>query len=50
MKLVRCRLEWKLEDLWVGVFWRKVGVTTDVWICLLPCIPLHLTFWREGPR
>lgn len=46
------QFEWKLEDLWVGVFWRhgygtfdagKQRMWTDVWICLLPCVPLHVT-------
>lgn len=44
---VRWRLEFKLEDWWVGVFWRfyeeaagqrKVA---EMWICFLPCLPLH---------
>lgn len=45
-------LEWKLQDLWIGVFWRRgawsQGTNWDVWICLLPCLPLHL-FW-DTPR
>lgn len=39
------RVEWKPEDLWVGVFWRRTGNRLDVWVCLLPCLPIHL--WRE---
>jgi hypothetical protein len=43
-----CRLEWKLADLWVGAFWKKSGHCLDVWVCLLPCIPLHLCFvWHD---
>lgn len=50
----RVALEWKLEDCWVGVFWKRGviqgdhvdGKTLDIWICLLPCLPIHLTFRR----
>jgi hypothetical protein len=49
------KLEFKLEDAWVGVFWkhscrmnefcgRKIIKKTDVWICLVPCLPLHITW------
>lgn len=53
----RVRLEVKVEDMWVGAFWRKVTgpeiggresyVQWDVWICLLPCLPIHITRWGE---
>jgi hypothetical protein len=48
------RLEFKPADLWVGVFWKKSNAVVpstyggawmkrlDVWLCLLPCLPLHL--------
>ena len=43
-------LEAKKEDCWVGVFWRREqgdwGSTLDVWVCLLPCLPIH--YIREG--
>ena len=43
------RFEIKLEDLWIGVFletkvYRKVK-TVHVWICFLPCFPLHVS-WK----
>jgi len=37
----RVRLEWKLADAWVGCYWANHGGYSDVWICLLPCLPLH---------
>lgn len=58
----QCAPEWKLEDLWIGVFWKRTEdvVATgppkcalpiydrlDIWICLLPCVPIHLAFWFE---
>lgn len=45
---IRARLEWKLEDFWVGAFWRKSPQSplVDIWICLLPCVPLHITLYK----
>lgn len=38
------RFEWKLNDFWVGAFWRRWGRHRfDLWICLIPCIPLHIS-------
>lgn len=52
----RWRFERKVEDAWVGVFWRRdVGTSDDgiisyryldIWICIVPCLPLHLTRTR----
>lgn len=53
MTLARCRMEFKVEDMWVGAFWKHTDIkiddetkrfATDIWICLIPCVPLHLTF------
>jgi hypothetical protein len=46
----RCRLEFKLADFWVGVFWKTVGHCLDVWICVVPCLPLHLCFIWHDPE
>lgn len=55
------RFEFKKEDCWIGVSWKRstyiqhpnhgavdafVSVL-DVWIGLLPLVPLHLTFKRR---
>ena len=40
-----CRLEFKLEDMWVGAFWKNGGIDFDLWVCLLPCLPIHV-FYR----
>ena len=61
------RFEYKLQDMWVGIFWRgwykaylldedkprPAGYIGDpynflhVWICVIPCLPLHITFSKE---
>lgn len=43
---MRVKLEFKPQDLWIGAFWKTTGPAVDRWICLLPMIPLHLT-WRR---
>jgi hypothetical protein len=40
------RFEFKLADLWVGAFWKSNSDQVDVWICLIPCVPLHITYYR----
>lgn len=53
MKDLHVRLELKWQDLWVGVFWRTDDLLGDrylnVWICLIPCLPLHLSCNWELP-
>lgn len=60
------RLEWKPQDLWVGVFWkalydhssiwpmakrvkngRWVRSRVDVWVCIVPMVPIHFV-WLRG--
>jgi hypothetical protein len=62
MKNWKIRIEFKLEDLWVGLFWKSKWQMTplkmdgghsitgyerssfDLWICLIPCVPIHLNW------
>lgn len=57
MKLTYCKFELKKEDCWIGAFWRKSYVKTDsgpkmshvdVWLCLIPMVPLHLIFVKNN--
>jgi hypothetical protein len=54
--VVRIRLEFKREDLWIGAYWKTrawirghdlVGNVVDLWICLIPCLPVHVS-WVKG--
>lgn len=53
---VRVRLEFKLADFWIGVY-PATGehdllsgqFEQHVWICLLPTLPIHLSWWRKEP-
>jgi hypothetical protein len=46
------RFEFKVEDAWVGAFWKHQPWTNggferfDLWVCLLPCVPLHVWWIR----
>jgi len=38
------QLEWR--DLWVGLFWRRTEIAIHFYVCLIPCLPLHITGLR----
>lgn len=37
----RLQLEWKPQDFWIGAYWENTRERIDIWICLLPCLPIH---------
>jgi hypothetical protein len=39
---MKLQLEWKKQDCWIGVYWKRSVSTLHLWICVLPCLPLHL--------
>lgn len=51
MRLIFVRFEWKLADMWVGLYWSRERLADmsdhlfHVWVCFLPCIPLHIC-WK----
>lgn len=44
------RLELKWQDAWVGAFWKAADnpilSQTEIWVCVIPCLPIHLKAWR----
>jgi hypothetical protein len=44
---MKMQIEFKLADMWVGAFWQRRGNTLHIWICILPCLPLHLQIGVE---
>jgi hypothetical protein len=49
----RLTLEFKPADLWIGAYWatstfsdmpHRQARQIDVWVCILPMLPIHLTF------
>lgn len=43
-------LEFKLQDMWVGAFWKTQGHCLDIWLCVIPCIPIHITVLYHDPE
>lgn len=45
-------LEFKLADCWIGAYWtwEKDGGDRHfhIWLCLLPCLPIHFSLRRKG--
>lgn len=40
-------IQFKLEDLWIGAFWRREDISSLlIWVCLIPCFPIRLHFKR----
>lgn len=55
---MKVQLEWKPQDLWVGAYWKVTpqydgtvpnGEWVDLWICLLPMLPIHFD-WARGVK
>jgi len=53
--ILYAKFELKIQDMWIGAFWKSTKAKTDkgetqvaieIWICLIPCIPLHITIWN----
>lgn len=40
---MRVRIERKWQDCWIGVYWARSDDRLDVWVCLIPCFPVHIT-------
>lgn len=41
----RCKVQfqWDPRDLWIGAFWRRSDLCLHIFVCFLPCVPLHVT-------
>lgn len=40
-------IERKIEDLWVGAFWKGDRDEREVWVCLVPCLPIRFHYKRS---
>lgn len=45
----RCGIEWKVQDLWIGASWRRMGNCVDLWVCFVPCVFIHLCWYWHDP-
>lgn len=38
---------WKWQDLWVGLFIKSRHEGWYAWLCVLPCVPVRLSYQRS---
>lgn len=38
----RTRLFFEPRDIWIGVYWKRYPKALDIYICLLPCLPINV--------
>ena len=41
----RVKLDAKISHMWIGAYWQQFGNCLDLWICLIPFVPIHF-YWR----
>jgi hypothetical protein len=39
---------WEPRDVWFGAFWDRTRTGLHVYLCLVPCFPIRLT-WEPQP-
>jgi len=49
-KVFRWSLSFEARDIWIGLYWKRIGNCLDVSICFLPCCPLHLCWHWSDPE
>jgi hypothetical protein len=43
---MKARIEFKLADAWIGAFWKQSQGVLHIWVCIVPCFPLHMEIRR----
>lgn len=52
---LQIKLEFKPRDLWIGVYWEReerlfIWNLYNVWICLIPTLPIHVSWGKRIRR
>jgi hypothetical protein len=47
---MKVQLELKLADCWIGAFWKRDASILHIWLCVIPCIPLHIQILSKEKR
>jgi hypothetical protein len=45
---IHARIQWEPRDIWVGLYWTRAALSTHLYLCLIPCFPLHV-WWMTAP-
>jgi len=41
-KFIELKCFFEPRDIWVGLYWKKHKRAIEFYLCLLPCLPIHL--------
>lgn len=44
--MIGIKFEFKIQDAWIGVRWKSFQMQTDIWICLIPFVSIHIDWDR----
>ena len=44
---MRVQIKFEPRDLWVGVYWERRFGFLNIYVCLLPMLPIKLSFRRK---
>jgi hypothetical protein len=46
-KLPSIRVKFEPRDIWIGVYWNKPYYGLEVYICVVPCLPIKLQWYYD---
>lgn len=49
-RFLKAQFQFEPRDLWIGLFWRQTEMSWHFYICIVPLLPLHITFMRKVNR
>lgn len=44
---MKVQLEFKVQDCWVGAFWKREEGIQHLWVCVIPMFPVHIIWPAE---
>ena len=44
---MKITLEYKIQDFWIGLFWQTKAGKLHIYVCLIPCFPIHIALDRN---
>ena len=47
MKNYHLQINWMPTHCFIGAEWMRGDNCFDIWICLLPCISIHISRWNK---
>lgn len=47
---MKVQFERKLQDMWIGAYWKRDNNVLHIWICFVPCFPLHIQLFGNSER